>query len=50
MWLGRHIACPTASRNAVIRHLILDDLLFLGCHACGQVHVRNYGLLEAALT
>ncbi len=31
------------------RHLTLDDLLFIASQACGQVHVRDHGLLEAAL-
>ena len=31
------------------RHLTLDDLLFIASQACGQVHVRDYGLLESAL-
>lgn len=31
------------------RHLSLDDLLFIASQACGQVHVRDYGLLESAL-
>lgn len=31
------------------RHLTLEDLLFIASQACGQVHVRDYGLLESAL-
>lgn len=33
----------------MIRNLTLDDLLFIASQACGQVHVRDYGLLESAL-
>ncbi|MGH3939013.1 MAG: type II toxin-antitoxin system death-on-curing family toxin [Pseudonocardiaceae bacterium] len=31
------------------RHLTLEDLLFIATQACGQVQVRDYGLLESAL-
>jgi death on curing protein len=27
----------------------MDDLLFIASQACGQTHVRDYGLLESAL-
>jgi death on curing protein len=33
----------------VTRCLTLDDLLFITSQACGQVHVRDYGLLASAL-
>lgn len=32
------------------RYLTLEDLLFIASQACGQVQVRDYGLLESALT
>jgi death on curing protein len=32
----------------VTRRLTLDDLLFIASQACGQAHVRDYGLLASA--
>ncbi|MCA1675961.1 MAG: type II toxin-antitoxin system death-on-curing family toxin, partial [Actinobacteria bacterium] len=31
------------------RYLTLEDLLFIASRACGQIRVRDYGLLESAL-
>lgn len=31
------------------RRLTLEDLLYIASQACGQVNVRDYGLLESAL-